>query len=657
MACNLKVIGRKLLLIPFIGFPILVQAQQYDEDMLFDEIPSVFTASKYEQKISDAPARISVITAKDIQRYGYRNLTEALQSLPGIQLSYDHSYSYLGVRGLNVPGDFNSRILVLVDGHRINENIYDGVVVDKGNMIDIDLIKQIEMIRGPASSLYGSSAFLGVINIITKDGRDLDGIQLAADTGSHNTHQGRISYGKLHDNGLEILVSASRHGSKGADRYFAEFDDPATNDGVAEGADEGHTDSLWAKLNYADFKLSLAYVEHEKEIPTASYNTVFNDDLTQTLERRSYLNLEYNTLLEGGTDISAKLFYDQYWYEGEYTNTGEYDPNYLYLDNAKGQWWGIEAQLSKVFFASHRLTTGLEYRDNLETNQEASDVYETYLDIDTSQQVYGLYVQDEWQANEQWAFSFGLRYDAYSDSESSINPRLAAIWNDNQTTLKLLYGTAFRAPNAYELFYKDGYTHKVAEILKPETVESYELIWEQQLSSTLRFIGSLYKNNIENMLVLITDPTDEFAVFANRDDVASMGLELEFLMKFSNGWSGSANYSYQKPEDGNGEQLVNTPLNMAKLNVLSPLIAQSLLLGLELQYEDSRKTLAGSDTDPRVLGNLNVSNNTLIDKLTLTAGIYNLFDETYSHPGFLEHVQNKLAQNGRTYQIKAIYQF
>lgn len=657
MAYNLKVIGKSLIFIPILGFPMLVQAQQEDDDMLFDEMPSVFTASKYEQKISDAPARISVITAKDIQRYGYRNFTEALQSMPGIQLSYDHSYSYMGVRGLNVPGDFNSRLLVLVDGHRINENIYDGVVVDYGNMVDIDLIKQIELIRGPASSLYGSSAFLGVINIITKDGRDFDGIQLSAETGSHDTHQGRISYGKNHDNGLEVLVSASRYGSKGDDRYFAEFDDPATNNGVAEGADAGHNDSLLAKLNYADFRFSAAYVESEKVIPTASYDTVFNDDRTQSVEGRSYLNLEYNTLLEGGTDISAKLFYDQYWYEGEYIYAGEGDPDYLYIDNAKGQWWGIEAQLSKVLFDSHRFTTGLEYRDTLAAKQEAYDVYETYLDIDTSQKVYGLYVQDEWQANEQLAFNIGLRYDDYSNSDSNISPRLAAIWHNNQTTWKLLYGTAFRAPNAYELYYDDGYAQKAAEMLQPETVESYELIWEQQLSSTMRFIGSLYKNNIEDMLVLITDPIDEFEIFENRAEVESVGLELELLAKFSNGWSGSASYAYQKSQDGNGEELVNNAPNMAKLNIMSPPIAQSLLLGFELQYEDGRKTLAGTDTNSRILGNLSFSNNTIIDELTLTAGIYNIFDETYSHPGFQEHVQNKLAQNGRTFRIKAIYQF
>ena len=275
-----KTICRSLILIQILGFPMFGQAQNEDEDMLFDDMPSVFTASKYEQKISEAPARISVITAKEIQRYGYRNLTEALNSLPGIQLTDDETYNYLGVRGLNVPGDFNSRILVLVDGHRMNENIFDGVLIDQGGIVNVDMIKQIEMIRGPASSLYGSSAFLGVINIITKDGRDIDGVQVSADTGSQNTHQGRISYGQNFDNGFEVLVSASRYSSKGEDRYYAEFDDPATNNGIAEDADSSHNDSVLAKFNYSDFRLSVAYAEYEKRIPNASYETVFNDNRT-----------------------------------------------------------------------------------------------------------------------------------------------------------------------------------------------------------------------------------------------------------------------------------------------------------------------------------------------------------------------------------------
>ncbi len=289
----------------------------------------------------------------------------------------------------------------------------------------------------------------------------------------------------------------------------------------------------------------------------------------------------------------------------------------------------------------------------MKAEQEGFDVYESYLDIDTSQKVYGLYIQDEWQVNDQWTLSLGLRFDDYSTSESSINPRIAGIWHNNKTTVKLLYGTAFRAPNAYELYYGDGISQKGANTLAPETVESYELIWEQQFNSSLRLIASLYHNSIEDMLILVTDPSDELEIFSNEAEVESDGLELELLANFSNGWSGSLSYSYQISEDGNGEKLVNYAPNMVKLNAMSPLIIDSLLIGLELQYEDGRKTFSGPKTDARTLANLTVSNNTLVDQLTFSAGIYNLLDESYTHPGFQEHIQNELQQDGRMVSIKS----
>lgn len=639
-----------------VSLPVLTQAQ-VEDDMLFADIPSVFTASKYEQKASDAPARISVITAEEIQRYGYRDLAEALQSLPGIQYSYDHNYTYLGVRGVNIPGDFNSRVLILIDGHRVNENIYDGAIIDQGALVSLDLIKQIEMIRGPASSLYGSSAFLGVINIITKDGRDLDGVEVAADTGSFDTHQGRVSYGKQYSNGLEVLVSANGYRSDGDDRYFAEFDDPATNNGVAEkDTDEGDQQGLFAKLRYGDLTISAGYSDYEKHIPTASYETVFNDDRTQTTEGHSYINLSYQTLLANGADVTVKLFYDSYWYDGVYMD--DYPPVTAYIDEGRGEWWGTEGQFSKVIFDGHRLTAGFEYRETLKAEQHACDVFATYLDIDTERKVYGVFLQDEWQLNEQWMLNLGLRYDDYSESKSSTNPRLAAIWQPGEgRTVKFLYGTAFRAPNAYELFYYDGFAQKAAGMLDPETIESYEVIWEQQINTSLRLISSLYQNNYDDIIILVTDPNDGFEVFDNREDVESQGIELELVANFSGGWSGSLSYSYQDVEFDDGEEAVNYAPNIAKFNALSPLIAEHFLLGLELQYEDGRKTLAGPETDSILLTNLTVSNTTAVKGLTLSASVYNLFDEAFAHPGFQEHVQNELAQDERTYRLKATYRF
>jgi outer membrane receptor for ferrienterochelin and colicin len=104
-----------------------------EEELLFKDIASVYTASKYEQKITEAPSKVSIVTDDEIRRYGYRTLADILRSLPGFYVSYDRNYSYVGVRGFGVPGDYNTRVLMLVDGHRINDNIYDSTYNIKGS--------------------------------------------------------------------------------------------------------------------------------------------------------------------------------------------------------------------------------------------------------------------------------------------------------------------------------------------------------------------------------------------------------------------------------------------------------------------------------------------------------------------------------------------
>src|SRR5947209_19651831 len=127
----------------------------------------VYTASKHLQSGTDAPSSVTVITADEIQKHGYRTLADILQTVRGFFVTYDRNYSSLGVRGFARPGDFNTRVLLLVDGHRLNDNIYDEAMLGTEFPIDIDLISRIEVVRGPVSSLYGSNALFAVINIIT----------------------------------------------------------------------------------------------------------------------------------------------------------------------------------------------------------------------------------------------------------------------------------------------------------------------------------------------------------------------------------------------------------------------------------------------------------------------------------------------------------
>ena len=113
---------------------------------------------------------MTIVTAGEIKRYGYRTLADILRSVRGFFVTYDRNYDYVGVRGFGRPGDYNSRVLLLVDGHRINDNVYDTASIGTEFPVDVDLIDRMEIIPGPSSSLYGNNAFFGVINIITRKG-------------------------------------------------------------------------------------------------------------------------------------------------------------------------------------------------------------------------------------------------------------------------------------------------------------------------------------------------------------------------------------------------------------------------------------------------------------------------------------------------------
>jgi outer membrane receptor for ferrienterochelin and colicins len=139
------------------------------EDLMKIEVATVVSASKYKQKVTEAPSSVSIITSDEIKQYGYRTLADILRSLRGFFVTSDRNYNYIGARGFSRPGDYNTRFLILLDGHRLNDNIYDQAYIGTEFIIDVDLIDRVEIIRGPSSSLYGTNAFFGVINVITKE--------------------------------------------------------------------------------------------------------------------------------------------------------------------------------------------------------------------------------------------------------------------------------------------------------------------------------------------------------------------------------------------------------------------------------------------------------------------------------------------------------
>ena len=282
------------------------------EELSEIKVDTVYGASKRVQTVAEAPSSVSIVTLDDINKSGYRTLGEVLNGVRGMYSSYDYSYTYGGVRGFSRLGDYGVRVLLMVDGHRINDPIFGSAMFGQEFLLDVDLIERVEVIRGPGSSLYGNNAFFGVINVITRKGADLHGVETSGSYGTFDTWTGRVSYGNKFTNGLELLVSGSLYDSEGDDSiFFPEFE--AFDGGWARDVDGSRAWKGFATLSYNGLSLSGGYVTRKKTLPTAAYGAVFNDSSEFVRDDRGYGELKFVRELEDETQVSARLYYDRYY--------------------------------------------------------------------------------------------------------------------------------------------------------------------------------------------------------------------------------------------------------------------------------------------------------------------------------------------------------
>lgn len=615
-------------------------------------------ASKFEQPLSEAPASISVVTAETIKVFGYRTLADLLRAQRGFFVSNDRNYSYVGLRGFGRSGDYNSRLLVLVDGHRINESSYDSALLGEDFILDLDLVERVEIIRGPASSLYGNSAFFGVINVITRHGMGLRGMELAGSAGGLESYKSRISYGTRLDNDLALSVSGSYYDSAG-DRslYYPAFDDPTTNNGVARNLDGERSGSLFATASWHDLTLQAAYANRRKDIPTGSYGVDFNAKPDFTNDRYAYANLKYEHAFPADLWLQARLYYDYYDYYGEGLYSG-----IVNRDESTSQRVGTELQLSKLLGGSHLLIGGggLSYSSTSFTNYDQAP-FSPYLDLREDAVNWSAFLQDEYTIRPGLILNAGLRFDHYEQFGGEFNPRLALIYSPlAQSTIKLVYGEAFRAPNNYELYYTAaGLGLKSNPSLKPETIRTYELVYEQRLFDNYQLTLSGYYNKINDMVRVVADSSDPtLDTFDNISSASVRGAEAELEGKWSTGFNGRISYSYQYArDDQTSQRLVNSPRQMAKANLVLPLVGERLMSGIELQYLGSRRTLAGNRAGDQLITNLTLFSQKWIKGLECSLSLYNLFDRRYSDPASSDHTMDTIRQDGVGWRFKAVYRF
>jgi outer membrane receptor protein involved in Fe transport len=627
-------------------------------DLPLDELleVKVFGASRYLQDTARAPASVTVITANEIRSYGHQTLSDVLNSVRGVFVDYDRHYSYVGVRGFERPGDYNARVLLLVDGFRLNDPVYDIAMVGTEFPVDLAQIERIEVIRGPGSSVYGSNAFFAVVNIVTRHGAAIGGAEAGMEYGSFGTYDTRVTLGNRSAGGFEWLLAANRYSSDGRDLYFAEFDTPETNNGYVANQDGDRAERYLAKFAYRGLAALAGHGRRVKDVPTASYGTAFNPPYYQTTDTEDFIDLSYTQHLGNGWMLIPRLYRGESHYYGDYPRD-DGDGLVYFHDASDGRWWGTELRVDGLLGA-HRVQAGAEYQRNTAVDQYSYDIepYMPYTDIRLNSIRRSVFVQDEWAFRPRWLLSTGLRYDDYGMGGDALSPRLGLLWQARDTLdLKLLYGKAFRAANAYEQFYYN--LDSGIPPPGPETTYGYEFITEYRPAANSRYTAALYYNKVRNLIGEQVDPVTEASSFANTGTADGRGIEFEYERAWAVDRRLRLSYALQQSTDRMTDAgLANSPEQMANLNYMMPLAGGALRLGTEVQYLGPRQTWAGAHVSDRALANLTLTTREW-NGFELGGGVRNLFDRDNQDPSRTEHLQATLPLDERTWWLRLTYRY
>jgi outer membrane receptor for ferrienterochelin and colicins len=620
----------------------------------------VYSASKHMQSASDAPSSVTVITAEEIEKYGWRTLADILESTRGFYVTYDRDYRFVGVRGFGRLGDSNNRILVLIDGHRINDNVFGEPYLGTEFLLDVDLIERVEIIRGPSSSLYGADALFAVINVITRKPAQLKGVELSFAPASFGTYSGRASYGGQY-RGVDLLLSGTFYNSSGQTLFYPQFNSPSTNNGITRNTDYENFQHILATISFHGFTLQALFSARDKAVPTAYFGALFNDPRTRNYDYHQYLDLSYQHSVGEKWDLTARTSYDQARLQAPVAySTGLPDGSTtLQTYSFRGGWSDSEAKLSATLLQKHKITMGTEITDNVRQDQgDYSALGNVFVADPGSSTAWALYGQDEFAIIHNLTLSAGVRYDHYSNFGGTTNPRLALIYHlFHPTTLKMLYGSAFRAPEPFELAPDFAFFDSNLQ-LKPETIRSFEGVVEQELGQHFSLSGSVFRNRINDLITLALNPGDGNSVYQNSGKAVAVGVEVELDGHLPSGLQGRASYSFVDTEEPVTHQLIaNSPPQLGKLNVSFPLVQQRLFASLEAQYTSSVQSLAGNTVSGYPVVNATLLGHTLGKHLDLSTSVYNLFDKKYFNPGRPEDVQDSIQQDGRNFRIKLTVRF
>ena len=685
----------------FLSFSPTVCADELNEIYSMDleqllEI-EIEVATRNRQTIVNSPSSVTVFSAQEIERMGIDSLEALLNYVSGFQTARtdDDGRAYtLSVRGRRSSASgFDT--LVLLDGVRLNDVIMGGAFSQESQIV-IENLKQVEIIRGPGSALYGSNAFTAVVNLVSAKQDNF----VSAGTGSFSGERASIGYSDKFV-GLDWSIFGRFYQDQG--KIYAPFynflgletpigDAKKQSDIYIRGVSETFEVYLrQAKRVYDDFIISgsLAIEGQRMKYDNRSARVVYhykpNDELTIS---------PYADYSDNDQDSLLALFPQQpegmpnfFWDDG--SNVAGIGGNIRTTHHKRvgvdGQWQLSNGHMFSFGALWRRESVGENpfhgnwdrerlINENLFVPHPQGKIIEDFwidgveFDLFTPQkrQVTGIYLQHQWQINQELTFTSGIRNDRYDDFGGNNSLRGGLVYQPNEErTIKLLYGGAFRAPTFLEARAGLASGGLSNPDLRPETVKTYEFAWFERFSFG-RVSATLYQNELFDTVVQVKIDDTVTGLTAtqpqNVADVDISGIEVEADIELAASWLLKAGFSHvfdQKDDD----PVANTTAFVA-LNYDSQWQQKPFNLNLNGYYHDrafSRSAeIIGANEDVyldsfwnwRLAGTMNI-NEDWQAKLV----VENLFDEKYTTYTRQIGIDNGLPSRGRTWQLSVEYQF
>jgi iron complex outermembrane receptor protein len=494
--------------------------------------------SKHAETPAEAPATVTVVGREEIERYGFRTVADVLDfASVGNATLGDRRWDLAASRGVFLFEDYNTRILVMLDGHVVNEPWSNFADLGRAMLVPLDLVERVEIVYGPSAVLYGGYSLYGIVNVVTRPAGSLAGFRARASAGSWRTGEAVVSWARAGTYGggedgtsrdWSVLVAAGGYDTDGEDFDVPRQDvgRPVRLDGSTEygGPDEGsdfeRAPFAYLRAQRGGLGLLARWGYRLRGTPFAPYGALYNSREQSLRDEKAFLEARWERPLTPRTTLQVRGFHDLYAYdERDPYPAGAAHPGeqgYRFLLEASNHDTGGEVRLVSRR-GTHFLTAGAEYRHRTLARTSFTELFSgavvssTRLSQETSGRFAVVYAQDEWRPNDLLSLVVGGSWARTTPGGTRTQPRLAAIVKPRRgLAVKALYAQGFRPPSIYEATYADYEGNLPNPALRSEEIASIELAVLWSPSPGLSLQAYTFRSTLEGLIgpTLITSPSD-----------------------------------------------------------------------------------------------------------------------------------------------------